>query len=295
VLHTRFVRKWLKVEQRDDILLLKQLLKANSLYGAEIKVNGFSGYLCELLIIRYKSFPTLVRATAKWKPPVFIDIKKYYKGKKEVENAIARLGRFTVIDPTDSKRNVAAAVSHTNLLKFIKLCRSFIKKPSTDFFLRRPETFEQKVSKTAKRYSVFTLTMPRPGVVDDVLWGQLRRMMKQLRECLVDFNPKSIFADDSRHLVRLAIALERDRLPPTVMVEGPPLSMKKHVEKFRKAHKKAKIITRKRRVHAVKKRAVVRAEVAIMQFFKAFSSSKSHLAYPEEMLVLERAKVKSSR
>jgi len=105
----------------------------------------------------------------------------------------------------------------------------------------------------------------------------------------------SIFADDSRHLVRLAIALEKDRLPPTMMMEGPPLSMKKHVGKFRKAHKRAKIITRKRKIYAVKKRAVVKAEVAIRTFFKAFSSSKSHLACPKEMLVFEQIKAKSGR
>lgn len=295
VLHTKFVRKSLKREQRDDVLLLKQFLSANSLYGAEIKIGGFSGYLCELLAIKYGSFPRLVRAAARWKPPVLIDIKKHHKGKKQVEKAITQFGRFVVIDPTDSKRNVAAAVTHRSLQNFIKLCKRFIKKPSTDFFLRKPQTFEQKVSKATKRYKVFTISMPRPAVVDDVLWGQLHRLMKQLRAHLTEFNPKPMFADDSRNLVRLAIPLEKDRLPPTVMVEGPPLSMKKHVEKFRKAHKGAKFITRKKKTWAVKKRTVVKAEAAIKQFFKAFSSSKSHLAYPEEMLVFKRAEEKSRR
>jgi tRNA nucleotidyltransferase (CCA-adding enzyme) len=290
VLHTKFILRSLKVAQRDEVLLLKQFLKASSLYGAEIKVGGFSGYLCELLVIKYQSFQKLIKAAAKWKPPLFIDIKKYYKGKKEVEKATAQFGHFTVIDPTDSKRNVAAAVSHANFLRFIKLCRRFIKKPSKDFFLRTPETFEQKTSKAAKRYSVFVITMPRPAIVDDVLWGQLQKLMRQLKGNLADFNPKSVFADDSRHLVRIAMALEKDRLPPTLTVEGPPLSMKKHVAGFKKAHKGAKFIKRKKKIWTVKKRPVVKAEAAIKQFFRAFSSSKSHLAYPEEMVVIERIK-----
>jgi len=288
VLHTKFILRSLKVAQREDVLLLKQFLKANSLYGAEIKVGGFSGYLCELLVIKHGSFPRLMKAATDWKPPVFIDIKRYYKSKKQIETAIGQFGHFVVIDPTDSKRNVAAAVSRENFLKFVKLCKRFVKKPSTAFFLRKPDTFERKVSKAAKRYKVFTISMPRPHVVDDVLWGQLHKLMKQLKEHLADFRPKSIFADDSVHLVRLAVALEKDALPPKMSLEGPPLRMKKHVEKFRKAHKRAKFITRKKKIHAVKKRAVVKAEAAIRQFFRAFSSSRSHLAYPEEMLILRR-------
>ncbi len=290
VLHTRFILRSLKVAQRDDVLLLKQFLRANSLYGAEIKVGGFSGYLCELLVIKYQSFPKLMRAAAKWKPPLFIDIKKYYKGKKEIEKAAAHFGHLTVIDPTDPKRNVAAAVSRSNFLRFVKLCRRFIKRPSKDFFLRTPETFEQKTFKAARRYSVFVVTMPRPAIVDDVLWGQLQRLMRQLKTHLADFNPKSMFADDSRHLVRIAVALEKDRLPPTLVVEGPPLSMKKHVAKFKKSHKGAKLIKRKRKIWAVKKRPVVKAEAAIKKFFRDFSPSKSHLAYPEEMVLVNRIK-----
>jgi len=289
VLHTRFVKKNLKAGQRDDVLLLKQFLRANSLYGAEIKIEGFSGYLCELLIMKYKSFMGLLKAASKWKAPVFIDILKEYR-KKEVPGAVGRFGSFAVIDPTDKNRNVAAAVSEVNFRKFIKLSKKFLKKPSEDFFFRTPETFEQKVSRAAKTKNVFLISMPRPRVVDDVLWGQLHRLSRQLEEHLEDFVPRKTFADDSRHLVRIAAVLEKEKLPANMVIGGPPLKMKEHVEKFRKMHNKAKFTKKKGRIYAEVKRPVTDARKAIMDFFRKFSRTKSHLAYPEEMVIIARKK-----
>lgn len=286
VLHTSFVLRNLK--NVDDVLLLKSFLQANSLYGAEIKIQGFSGYLCELLIIRYGGFMKLLRAASKWKPPVFIDVKNYYRGRKAVREAQLRLGRFVVIDPTDANRNVAAAVSEDNLSSFIRLCRSFLKKPSVQFFLRKPESFEDKITRAARGASVFMVTLPRPDVVDDVLWGQLHRMLGQLEHHLAEFGPKAILADDSQHLVRLAVALEKGMLPPTMEVEGPPLGMKHHVKSFRESHRDARFISRKKKLFAIVKRPATRAEAAIREFFRKFSKTKSHLACGEELVVVEK-------
>ena len=56
---TPFHHEWLKDRikgKENEVRLLKGFLKANGLYGAEYKVRGFSGYLCELLIMFYGSF-----------------------------------------------------------------------------------------------------------------------------------------------------------------------------------------------------------------------------------------------
>lgn len=287
-LHTRFVLDSLREGQAGEVLLLKQFLQANGLYGAEIKVEGFSGYLCELLIIRYGTFAKLVTAAAKWKGPVFIDIPAAYPGTKERKEAAKRFGFFTVIDPTDRNRNVAAAVSRQNLSRFVSLCKAFLKKPSSGFFLKKPETFDEKLAMAARGKKAFVLSMPRPEVVDDVLWGQLRKMSGQLAAHLKDFRPEGMISDDSRHIVRLGIVLERDTLPRTMLLAGPPLKMVKHAAEFRKRHVKAKFTIRGRRIYAEVKRPVVKAEEAIRGFFHAFAGAKSHLAYPDEMLVLER-------
>jgi len=291
-LHTIFVNSHLPKQHIGDVLLLKAFLKANSLYGAEIKIKGFSGYLCELLIIRYGSFPQLVRQASRWdeKKPIFIDVKGYHTGKQAISDAHERLGGFAVIDPTDKNRNVAAALSRENLKVFIALCKSFLKKPSAVFFMRKPETFDEKSKRlaSAKGAKVFIITMPRSDVVDDILWGQLYRLNSQLEAHMEDFSPKAIAADDSRHIVRIALSLSKDTLPKDMAIEGPPLDMKKNVADFQKKHRGARFFKQKKRLMARVKRPITGAHDAIMGFFRQFGRTKSHLACSEELVVVER-------
>ncbi|MEW6722346.1 MAG: CCA tRNA nucleotidyltransferase [Candidatus Micrarchaeota archaeon] len=290
VLHTVFVLDNLKEGQRADVLLTKQFLRAAGLYGAEIRVEGLSGYLCELLIIRYGSFRRLVRAISKWKPPVLIDLKKYYKARDLKALRERFRSDFIVVDPTDRNRNVAAAVSPANLKRLVAECRAFVRKPTAEAFFRKRETFEEQAARLSKGKKLFLLSMPRPDVVDDIMWGQLHKLLGQLKPHLADFSPASIFADDSQHIVRIAFVLGRDELPKTMEVEGPPLKMKEHVSGFKKSHKRAKFKAKKGKIWATVRRPVTKASAAIMEFFRAYSKTRSHLAYPEEMLVLETPK-----
>ncbi|MFH0737776.1 MAG: CCA tRNA nucleotidyltransferase [Candidatus Micrarchaeota archaeon] len=296
VLHTKFVMRCLQKKKRGDVLLLKQFLRADSLYGAEIKIEGFSGYLCELLIIAYGGFIGLLRAASRWDGQVFIDIRGHHEGRKAISGMIAKMDSgFIVIDPTDKDRNVAAAVSEKNLKRFISLAKAFLKRPSDSFFFRKNETFEEQVARASKGRTALLLSMPRPDIVDDILWGQLHKMRAQLESHLEDFEPKAIIADDSRHLVRLAMILGKDRLPKRMLLAGPPLSMKKHAEQFRKSHKGGRLVVKKGKIFADVRRRTSGAEGAVRAFFHYFSKTKSHLAYPEEMVLLERLDTKKKR
>ena len=42
--------------REDEVLLLKQFLLARGIYGSELRTQGFSGYLCEILILKFGSF-----------------------------------------------------------------------------------------------------------------------------------------------------------------------------------------------------------------------------------------------
>ncbi|MEM0475751.1 MAG: nucleotidyltransferase domain-containing protein, partial [Candidatus Norongarragalinales archaeon] len=77
-LHMLYLQQRLTKKQREDVRLLKQLLKAREIYGAEARVGGFSGLLCEYLILNYRSLDGLMRAAAKWKPQVVIDLEGHY-------------------------------------------------------------------------------------------------------------------------------------------------------------------------------------------------------------------------
>lgn len=286
VLHTRYIIRNLKKNRKKDVLLLKQLLRANGLYGAEIKTQGFSGYLCELLILKYGSFRKLAKEAAKWKLPVIIDLKKYYK-RGDRGTLVAKFDSgFVVVDPTDRNRNVAAALSGKNLAGFIMLCRKFNNKPSASMFLKQPETFEEKI-RGIKKYFVYVVEMPRPNVVDDVLWGQLKKLTKQLEHALEEYEPSEIFAESDRK-VKIAIPVKLRKTTAIAEYPGPPVGMKNHAEKFRKMHRKAAILERKGRLVAVEKRKPQAVENAIKEFLRKHSKTDSHLAYPVSRILVRR-------
>ncbi len=65
--HTDYMKKHLTAKMRSEVRLLKKFMKGTGVYGAEIKVGGFSGYLCELLILHYRTFVKTLEAFARHK------------------------------------------------------------------------------------------------------------------------------------------------------------------------------------------------------------------------------------
>jgi tRNA nucleotidyltransferase (CCA-adding enzyme) len=292
VLHTEYILRNMSAKQKDDVLLLKKLLKANGLYGAEIKIEGAPGYLCELFILKYQSFSRLIGAVSKWSPPLVIDLAKHYS-KKDAKTLREKFSsELVVVDPTDKNRNVAAALSSENLKKFILLCRYFKKNPNRNFFLRKPKMFEQKIKYLKTKGHAYVITLPKPEIVDDVLWGQLKKLMHQLNcrlekdgfECCVS----GLVADDSNNIIRIGFAVYDNLLPKTIAIEGPMLEMGSHVSKFKKRHKGAKFIERSGRIFTITKRKIRTPEESVKEYFKELNKKgKSHLAYP-----LSRIKIK---
>ena len=90
-LHTKWLKKRL-VRRGDEVRLLKQFLKVIGIYGAEIKVGGFSGYLCELLIIKHRSFMGLIDAVSGWGEKVVI---RFNDETREFDDSLV------VYDPVD--------------------------------------------------------------------------------------------------------------------------------------------------------------------------------------------------
>jgi tRNA nucleotidyltransferase (CCA-adding enzyme) len=63
--HTDYVNVNLEKKLRNEVRLLKRFMKGIDVYGAEIRVGGFSGYLCELLVLNYGSFRGLWRLSGR--------------------------------------------------------------------------------------------------------------------------------------------------------------------------------------------------------------------------------------
>ncbi|MEM3412017.1 MAG: CCA tRNA nucleotidyltransferase [archaeon] len=149
-LHHQFLLEKIKGKE-DDVLLLKQFLISCGSYGAEEKVKGFSGYLCELLVVTYGSFMQVLEELA--------NLKTHLK----------------IQDPVDPKRNVAAALSQEKLGLAIIRAREFLRNPSINFFTIKKEK--------RKWYNVL-FKFPVPKVIEETAWSQLAALRNNIRRVL---------------------------------------------------------------------------------------------------------------
>ncbi len=171
--HVRFVKG--KLLLPDEARLLKQFCKANACYGADVKTSGFSGYLCELLIIAHGKFDRLIKAASKWRAPTIITLQDM--DKEELRKKFK--APLILIDPVDVNRNVAAAVSPEIFYKFVDAAKSFADSPSQTFFFpkdaRAYSVFEisKEIKKRGTRW--YMIRFKKPDVVDDTLYPQVKR------------------------------------------------------------------------------------------------------------------------
>ncbi len=167
--HTIFIKNNLEEEQKKEVLLLKQFFKAINTYGAQIPVSGFSGYLCELLILHYGSFIKTLEGLTKRTP--HISEEKEARIELDFEEK-----KLIVKDPTDSLRNVAAALKPETLSETILAAKIFLSKPSAFFFeiVKEKVPFEELQERQVDQEII--LSARRKEILDDALWGKLQRL-----------------------------------------------------------------------------------------------------------------------
>jgi tRNA nucleotidyltransferase (CCA-adding enzyme) len=236
--HTDYVKRHLTKTLRKEVLLLKKFLKGINGYGAEIKTGGFSGYLCELLILQNKSFSETLRAFASYTQRTAIDIEGYY-ARREKELKLLFPEPLVIVDPVDKARNVASAVQQQKLYTLVAAARAFLKKPNAKFFyppkikVLTPEALKSKLETHGS--SLIFLTLGKIDAVSDVLWGQLYKTQRALRK-LAELNDFKVLRDavwsDEKTLTVLVFELEQRVLPGVKKHLGPPLKREKECENF---------------------------------------------------------------
>jgi tRNA nucleotidyltransferase (CCA-adding enzyme) len=221
-LHTAYIKSHLAFEQRAEVRLLKKFMKAQHVYGAEQKVGGFSGYLCELLILHYKTMKDTLAAASHWRRGERIDIEGMSQ-KKFSEP-------LTVIDPTDPERNVAAAVTPGRLAGFIHACRLFSENPSIRFFSKRKITF------TPNPGSRLFMVEFECDLIDDILFPQLRKTERYISNVLV----KAGFSVYRSAVFRSGILFELDvfSLPAFEKRQGPQVFDAENCARFAEKHRR---------------------------------------------------------
>jgi len=246
--HTIYVKKHLGSTERNEVRLLKRFMRGIEAYGAEIKVGGFSGYLCEILVIHYGSFLNVLKAASNWRERELIDLEGYYKGEEEKVLRIFNKP-LVVIDPVDKGRNVASAVRKEKLAEFIAASRLFLEKPSINFFFPREiKSFqaEETLHIMKQRGTSFIFLKTRPvKAVSDVLWGQLYKSQRALSK-LISRHEFEILRDDVWSDEKTAIVfifeLQSRLLPAVEKHLGPPVIKNQDCRKFIEKHLASRLL-----------------------------------------------------
>lgn len=175
--HAEYVKSKFDDSLRHEARLLKKFTKACGIYGAEVRIQGFSGYVCEVLVLKYGSFTKVMEVLSEIRHREVISIEPYDKTLTALFTS-----PVVILDPVDTTRNLGAAISERNVAKLALQSRRFLERPSVSFFV--PKQGQKKISPQTK------VLLQRTVVVEfrnkkrspDILWGQLRKSSHALAE-----------------------------------------------------------------------------------------------------------------
>ncbi|GAA0306637.1 CCA tRNA nucleotidyltransferase [Halarchaeum salinum] len=230
--HTEYLEARLDDDLAADVRLCKQFLKGIGAYGSDLKTEGFSGYLTELLVCEYGGFEALLDAAADWHPPIQLD--------PEGHAAATFDDPLVVVDPTDPERNVAAVVSAANVARLQHYARRFRDDPRESYFFASPRdpmdaeavraAFAERGTRAlAVRFDDDALL----GLVEDQRYPQLRRsldgLVRGLEEHGFEVVRAATWADETAVLLcELSVAA----LPAIERHRGPPVHVGEHATEF---------------------------------------------------------------
>jgi tRNA nucleotidyltransferase (CCA-adding enzyme) len=238
--HTEYVKEHLMDDQFNEVRLLKQFMKGVDVYGAEISVLGFSGYLCELLILKFGTFASLLKNATTWPNELVMrlddsDLKQkneftHNDRKKLLSQQLIRKFEnepMVFIDPVDESRNVASALSSENIELFKLAATKYLKAPNRLFFfpnqIKPLDADELNNMLVENHKTIIGLSFATPDVVPDILHGQLRKAQRSIQKLL---NNAGFGVEFCRYYMNdrtlILYQLNKAVLPDTQSHYGPP-------------------------------------------------------------------------
>jgi len=194
-----------------EVRLAKQFFRGVGVYGSEARTEGFSGYLVELLVVRFGSLRELLTAARRWRIPV--RLAEVGKEPPRLPEQVAMI----LADPVDPNRNVASALSRRNLGLLILAAGAYLDHPAESWFQvgAAPALSRDEANRLIRERGthVTVVALPRPDLVDDTLYPQIRKAARALAEELgrAEFEvlDTAIATDPDRVLVLLEVAHAR--------------------------------------------------------------------------------------
>ncbi|MBE6528865.1 MAG: CCA tRNA nucleotidyltransferase [Thermoplasmata archaeon] len=228
--HTEYMNSHLTDDEKDQVKLLKKFMKGIGAYGAEQDSRGFSGYICEVLVVKYHSFRAVLEAAVQWKKGETIVVEKAGPHMKSA---------LVIYDPVDPKRNAASSIHEDTLALFQTAAEAYLKNPDERFFFPKERTaldqaeLEWICAKHRTRLVSAVFEKPQ-GVNDDNLQAQLWRTQYALEKKFGEFDFEVVRAvhmmrDQSLYVV---FELKSDMLSENHKHRGPPVRVKKASEDF---------------------------------------------------------------
>ncbi|MGI0037291.1 MAG: CCA tRNA nucleotidyltransferase [Nitrososphaera sp.] len=226
--HTEYIIRNFDAELKSQTRLLKSFLKSAAIYGAEISVGGFSGYVAEVLVMKYKSFAGVLAAAAELRLRQVISVGDQYDS--DVVKGFT--SPLIIIDPIDGRRNLGTAISPESAGKFMLVARSFLSNPSVRFF--------RGISRTG---TAVKRLLPNIMIVEfkhrerspDIIWGQLKRSLSAIKKQLelADFQVlRATCITDEKTSAVMAFLLESLTLAPFTKRKGPEVFRRQDLAGF---------------------------------------------------------------
>jgi tRNA nucleotidyltransferase (CCA-adding enzyme) len=231
--HTRYISTRFDDQKRGQARLLKKFLKTLGIYGAEVSTAGFSGYVSEVLVLKYCSFQNVLQAAVDWQEREVIAVADYDSDFVKRFNS-----PVTIIDPVDNRRNLGTAISPESVAKFILAARAFLERPSLQFF---KGTKRQSAASKLLLANVLVAEFSHKRKSPDIIWGQLKRSINSIAKQLelAHFSVlRSSCLTDEKSSAALVFLLESITLPPYIKKKGPQIFRRKDTASFLSDRKK---------------------------------------------------------
>ena len=228
--HTTFMKEHLNDYLRDQVRLLKRFLKSSGIYGSQLSVSGFSGYVTEILILKYGSFMNVIKYIAT------LDHDGDLVALHDLESHLFRHfdSKIIVIDPIDTKRNLGIAISPESIGKFILIARSFLEDPSLDYFRTNENSIDLEIIERI-RSNLLIVEFAVGQRSPDILWGQLKKSLNALSTQLekAGFNTLlNTCITDEKKYAAFVFLIEFMKLPPFALRKGPEVIRKVDTNAF---------------------------------------------------------------